>query len=294
MQRIFDFIKQVFTDFLNNNTFQKGAALAYYAVFSMLPMMMFCISVLGLFFGKMAVEGEIFTALSQTLGTDAAQQIETVLKNQHQHSHHSIQAIIGFVLMALGASGMLVQLHHFLNSIWSVKAKPKSGIVDMLYKKGVSIALLLVLFFVILSSTIVSSYLGNFYHDLHADYRLFYAFEHGLAILLLSFIFVMVYRFLSDAIIPLKALVIGSISTAVLFALGKYGIALYIQHTHIASTYGALSTVVLLMAWVYYSTQIIFLGASIIKVYCKHIGVEIIPKSNAVAIQHIETSPNEN
>ncbi len=282
------FFKNVFNHFFNSNTFQKGAALAYYAVFSLLPMIVIIISLLGIFFGKQAVSGEIFNQLKDVLGNDAAIQIQDIIKNQHVNHNNALTTILGFVTLALSASGMFSQIHSSFNNLWNLKAKPKSSLLNYFRKHFLSFSVLIVLFFIILISTTTQSFLVKHSSSLHSSYSSVYLYEHLISFLLVSLIFIIMFKFLGDAIINWKVAFLGGLFTALLFIFGKIGIAKYIAHSHITTTFGSASVLALLMLWVYYTSQIIFLGASFVKVLSDSLGIKITPNSNAVMIEKIE------
>ncbi len=282
------FLKEVFNHFFNSNTFQKGASLAYYAVFSLLPIIVILISLLGLFFGKQAVSGEIYEQLKDVLGTDASMQIQSIIKNQHADHNSVLTSIIGFATLAFSASGMFSQIHNSFNSIWNIKAKPKSSILKYLSKHLVSFLILIGLFFIILISTTVNSFLVKHANSLHSDYTFSYLYEHLVSFVVLSIVFAIMFRFLGDAKVHWKATILGGVFTALLFIFGKIGIGMYLGHSHISSTFGSASVLALLMLWVYYTSQIIFLGASFVKIVSNRLGYEISPNSNAVKIENVE------
>lgn len=282
------FIKEVFNHFFSGNTFQKGAALAYYAVFSMLPMIMIIVSILGLLFGKQAVSGEIYGQLSDILGAEASSQIEDIIKNQHTQHNGIVTSIIGFVTLGLSASGMFSQIHNAFNSLWNIKAKPKSSVLNYLAKHAVSFLILIVMFFLILTSTAVNSFLVKHGNNLHTDYQFTYLYEHLASFVMLTLVFAIMFKFLGDALIHWKAAVLGGVFTATLFIFGKIGIGMYIGHSHVSSSFGSASVLALLMLWVYYTSQLIFLGASFVKIISNRLGYEILPNANAVRLEHVE------
>ncbi len=282
------FLKEVFNHFFRSNTFQKGAALAYYAVFSLLPMIVIVTSILGIFFGKHAVSGEIYTQLKDILGSEAAQQIQAIIKNQHVHHNNVLTTVIGFVTLGLSASGMFSQIHNAFNSLWDIKAKPKSSILRYVTKHFTSFGVIIVLFFIILISTTISSFLLKYTDGIHDDYKLSYLYEHLLSFAVISIVFMIMFKVLGDAKVNWKAALFGGLFTSLLFLFGKVGIGMYIGHSHISSTFGSASVLALLMLWVYYTSQIVFLGASFVKVISDTIGHEIEPNANATRIIKVE------
>ena len=284
------FLKDLFNHFSNSDTFQKGAALAYYAVFSLLPMIMIVTSVLGIFFGKEAVSGEIYEQLNGVLGKDAALQIQDIIKNQHTQHNTILTTITGFFVLALSASGMFSQLHGAFNSIWDLKAKPKSSILAYLTHHFASFSILITLFFILLLSTSIHSFLVKHSSNLPNTFQSIYLLEHLVSYLLIALVFALMFKFLGDAIVHWKAALIGGFFTALLFIFGKIGIGFYIGHTHVSTTFGSASVLAVLMIWIYYTSQIIFLGASFVKVLGDYLGLEILPDENAVKIVHKEVS----
>lgn len=284
------FLKAVFNHFLNGNTFQKGAALAYYAVFSIFPIIIIVISILGLVFGKQAVSGEVFTQLKDVLGTDAAQQIQTIIKQHHTNHNSILTSILGFATLLLSASGMFSQIHNAFNSLWNIKAKPKNSLVRYFTKHLSSFALLMVLFTVMIVSTSANAFLTHHSEHLHKSQKLSFLYEHISSFLVISFLFTIMFKFLGDAKVHWKPAFVSGFFTSILFLLGKIGIAMLIGRSHLSTTFGSASILALIMLWVYYTSQIIFLGASFLKVLSDRMNLEIQPNENAVKIVQQEIS----
>lgn len=282
------FFKEVFAHFSDSDTFQKGAALAYYTVFSILPIIIIITSLLGLFFGEQAVSGVIYEQLNGTLGRDAAMHLQSIVKNQHINHNNVLTTAIGFATLALSASGMVSQIHNAFNNIWNIKEKPKSSVLKYISKHLVSFAILVVLFFVLLVSTTLNSFLNKYAEGLHDAYELAFVYEHIVSLVVISFITGLMFKYLGDAKMHWKPAVLGGLFTGVLFVLGKSAIGLYIGHSHVSSTFGAASVLVLLMLWVYYTSQIIFLGASFVKIVSERLHYPIVPNKHAVAIENRE------
>lgn len=286
------FLKKVINHFINSNTFQKGAALAYYTVFSLFPMIIIITSVLGVFFGKEAVSGEIFEQLKNTLGVDASHQIQEIIKNQHIHHNSIFTAVIGFVTLLLSASGMFSQIHNAFNNIWNIKAKPKSSIIRYFTKHLTSFSILILLFFILIISTSINSFLLRHSTHLHENYKLSYIYEHLTSFLVISLMFSIMFMFLGDAKVKFKPAFISGIFTSCLFLIGKVAISMYLSKSHISSTFGATSILALIMLWVYYTSQIIFLGASFLKIISDEMKLPILPNRDAVKIIQQEINNN--
>lgn len=285
-----NFFKDVFNHFFNSNTFQKGAALAYYAVFSILPMIIIITSVLGLIWGKQVVSGEIYEQLKGILGNEASLQIQELIKKHNTNYNTVLTTIIGFATLILSASGMFSQVHNSFNSIWNIKAKPKSSILKYLSKHLTAFLILILLFFILLASSALNSFLLRYGNTLNTDYQLLYLYEHLISFVVISLAFSIMFNYLGDAKIHWKAAIFGGIFTAFLFVFGKIGISMYISHSKLSTTFGSASVLALLMLWVYYTAQIIFLGASFVKIISIRLGHTILPNSNAVAIKNVEVA----
>ncbi|WP_298904449.1 YihY/virulence factor BrkB family protein [uncultured Psychroserpens sp.] len=284
------FLKEVFNHFFNSNTFQKGAALAYYAVFSIFPIIIIVVSIMGIVFGKQAVSGEVFTQLKDTLGSTAALQIQDIIKHQHINNNSILTSILGVVTLVLSASGIFSQIHNAFNNIWNIKAKPKNSILRYFTKHMYSFILLMVLFFILIVSTFANAYLVEYMSFLSKEYKLYIFYEHVSSFLIISILFAIMFKFLGDAKVHWKPALISGVFTGLLFVLGKLGITAYLGKSHLSSTFGSASILALIMLWVYYTSQIIFLGASFLKILSQKLHLDIKPNANAVAFvrQEIE------
>ncbi len=282
------FIKNLIRHFFQSNTFQKGAALAYYAVFSIIPIIVIVVSIFGLLFGKASVSNEIFNQLSDTIGGQAAGQLQDLIQNQNKHHNSIITTIIGFITLMLSASGMFSQIHNAFNSIWGIKAKPKNGVLRYVTKHLASFCILLVLFLLIIISTSISAVLANIPSETEVNGTIAYLYEHMISIVLLSLAFGIMYKYLGDAIVNWKPALMGGLFTAILFTLGKIGIAYYLGKSHLSSTFGSASILALIMLWVYYTSQIIFLGASFVKLIGDKMKVPIEAAKGATLIRTID------
>lgn len=269
------FFKNLFQHFASCNTTEKGSSLAYYAVFSLFPMIIIIVSLLGILFGEQAVKGEILTQLQSFIGSEAALQIQDLIKNQHLNHKNILTTVLGFATLALSASGMLIQIYSSFNRIWDVKVENRSGILQYILSHIKSLLVLIILFFIMFSSTALNTFLVKFSEHLHVDYRFAYLYEHLVSLLILSFSFSIMFKFLGDAKIKWGPALAGGLFTAIFFVIGKTGIGFYIGHSHITTTFGTASTIVLLLLWVYYTSQIIFLGASFVYVVSSRLGYSI-------------------
>lgn len=279
-------IKDVLRHFSKSNTFEKGAALAYYTVFSFLPMIIIIISVLGILYGQDAVSGELFTKIKGFLGEDGANEIQTLLKNQHTNHNSKLTSITGGITLALSATGMFSQVRNSFNAIWRLQPQPKSSMLKYITSHINAFSILIIIGFILLLSTTINSFLYKYSTAMPTDYQNLHLYEHLISLVVISIIFSIMYRYLGDARVPWKTTLVTGVFTSILFFVGKIGIGMYLAHSNISTTFGSASVIALLMVWVYYTSQIIFLGASFAYEYGRMIGLEIEPNSDVIKLNN--------
>ena len=264
-----DFIKSVYSLFMSSDTFEKGAALAYYSVFSIIPILIVGISIFGIVLGEKAVEGDVFNSLKGVFGDKGATQIQTLILNQH-HNHNSwLTSFIGFGILIFSASGMFNQLQSAFNDIWQIPANQVGGVWNTLTKHFTSFSILILLFFVIIASTGIHTFIVHHAKYISKSYAWVYWAEHIVSYVLIASCFLIMFRVLGDADHSWKACAIGGLLTAAFFMLGKVGLGYYLSSSTKISAFGSASVLALIMVWVYYMSQIIFLGAVIVKILHK-------------------------
>ena len=271
-------IKDSFTHFLDSDPFQEGAALAYYSIFSLVPVIIIIISILDLFFSKQMVSGEVFGLFKNFLGEDAATQIQNTIKDQNTNHNSVLTTIIGFVTLAFAASGILSQIHDSFNRIWNLNAKVKNNIFSYASKHMMSLFLLITFLFFIFLTTGLNSFLVKHYDSIHIDYNYLVIVEHVISFVVASVIFTIMFKTLGDAKLNLKPAMFGGLITSFLFFVGKVSIGLYLGYTIPTSIFGSSSYIGIFMLWVYYISQTIFIGASFVKIISDRLGFKIVPK----------------
>jgi membrane protein len=293
IKEISDFFKEVFTNYLNDNAFRKGAALAFYTVFSIVPILIIIISLAGLFFGEQAVTGEIQKELSTTLGQEAATQVQELIKNRHIQGSHWTSIIVGIITLIFGATGVFNELQTSLNDVWDIKAKPQNGILAYVSTRILSFGMILVIGFLLLLSITLNSFLHAFAEQIStytSKAILNYSFvgEFIVSLAMISFLFALIFKYLPDVDLHWKPALVGGLFTAVLFAIGKFLISLYLGKSSLMSFFGSAGAIAVLLMWVYYASQILFLGAEFTHVWAEHNGKAIRPNKNAVKISYQE------
>jgi membrane protein len=255
---------------------------------------MIVISLSAIVYGKEVVEGKLYDQLSNLVGSEAALQIQNILSNAQQSHATTLGAIIGFIILFIGATGVFTEIQGSINFIWSVRAKPKKSWLKYLLNRLISFSLIIGLGFLLLVSLIINALLTLLSETLtkkfpHFPVGLFNLANSLIILAVITFLFAVIYKVLPDAIISWKDAWIGSIFTALLFLLGKFLIGYYLGKSNLGVTYGAAASIIILLAWVYYSSLILYFGAEFTKVYALHSGEGIRPKQTAVFIIKKET-----
>ncbi len=278
-------IASLFQHFLAVNPFEKGAAMAYYTVFSLIPMGVIIVMILGAVFGESAVKGELYESLHTIIGTDGATQVQSLIQKQYASQSKGTTAIIGFVTLALSATGMFIQLHNSFNEIWHIEGKPKNGLINFISKHFVSFVILISLFFLVLSSASAHTVLTKYLPASENANGLFVVIEHLSSYLLMSLSFFLIFKHIGDAKVHWKMALMGGFFTSILFILGKIGIGFYLSKSNITSTFGAGSVMAILMLWVYYTSQLLFIGASFVYLISEKYGHPVVPSKIIVPKQ---------
>ena len=294
----FGMLKESFQEWKDDDALSLGAALAYYTIFSLAPMLLIAISVAGLVFGREAAQGELVGQMRGLVGQQGAEAIQTMVANAgKQGSGGVLGTILGIVTILFGATGVFAQLQSSLNKIWNVEAKPGQGIWSFLRNRILSFGMVLGIGFLLLVSLAVSAAVAAL--DTYVT-GLFPAAEvvigivtavFGLAVI--TVLFAMIFRYLPDVKIAWKDVWTGAAVTSVLFLIGKVLIGLYLGNSTVASTYGAAGSLVILLLWIYYSTQILFFGAEITQVYARRYGSGIVPSEHAVPVKEVKIEEPE-
>jgi membrane protein len=251
-----------------------GAALAYYSVFSLGPLMVIAIAIAGLVFGDDAARGEVSTQLKNLLGNTGAQAVEAMLAGAGRRHNGMVAATIGVVTLVFAAIWVVMALKEALNTIWDVAAPPSSGIWSIARSYVASLVGVLAVGFLLLVSLLATTVLaaGATYITPFMSEAPLHAMSFLLSFSIVSLLFAMMFKWLPDTDIAWGDVRLGALVTAALFEIGKVLIGLYIGKQALESTYGAASSIVVLLIWVYYNAQIVLAGAEFTRVYAEHHG----------------------
>ncbi|MGL5805084.1 MAG: YihY/virulence factor BrkB family protein [Xenococcaceae cyanobacterium] len=278
---IWKLLTETFKEWQEDNASQLAASLAYYTVFSITPLLTIAIAIAGAIFGRDAARGEIVGQLQGLVGTKGAEAIQMAIDNASQPDLSSIASLISVAVLLLGASGVFAELQDALNKIWHVKPKPEKGIWILIRKRVLSFGIVLAIGFLLLVSLVVSaalSALSNFRHSYLPGFEFIWQILNFLISFgFIAFLFALMYKYLPDAKIAWKDVSVGAIMTALLFSLGKLLLGLYLGKGSFGSTYGAAGSLIIFLAWVYYSAQILLFGAEFTEVYARKFGSKIRP-----------------
>ncbi|MGI8890479.1 MAG: YihY/virulence factor BrkB family protein [Chthoniobacterales bacterium] len=274
---------QSFKDWLADRALRFSAALAYYSIFAMAPLVIIAISVAGLIFGQEAARGQVYQQIEWLLGHNGATEIQTMIQASSDTQKSLLATLIGVVTLLIGASGVFGQLKDALNSIWGVMLKP-GGIMVSIKEYLLNFSMVVGVGFLLIISLLLSAVLQAV-NNFMADYLPIPGFVGPLtamvSFVVLVLLFALIFKVLPDVKIGWRDVWIGAAVTAVLFTLGKYLISLYLGTSSIASSFGAAGALILILVWVYYSTTIFLLGAEFTKVFASRYGSGIHPTRNA-------------
>lgn len=290
---LWEVLKNSFTGFMDDNVTKLGGSLAYFTVFSVGPMLVVIISVCGIFLGREAIEGEIYAQLEGFLGKDTAAQLQDIIKKAAVSGKSNVAAIIGVATLLLGATSIFAEIQDSINRIWGIKAKPKKGWLKIIQNRFLSFSVIISLGFLLLVSLAVTSVLDGFNNRLQAAFPdvtvvLFYVINQVVTFTVITILFGVIFKVLPDAKIKWKDVMAGSMLTALLFMLGKFGISFYISKTEVGSTYGAAGSLAVLLVWIYYSSLILYFGAEFTKAYAMQFGGAIYPSEYAITVKEVE------
>lgn len=276
VSRLWSLMKTAASAWIDDYAPSMGAALAYYTIFSIAPLLLIVISVAGLMFGVEAARGEITAQLQGLIGQDAARMIEGLVERANQPSSGAISTLIGFVLLVVGATTVFAELQDALDRIWRAPRRAQGGLWALLRSRLLSFGLILGIGFLMMVSLVLSaalSALGKWWGAWFGHWLLLAELLNiAISFALVTAMFAMIYKIMPRVKVAWSDVWIGALVTAVLFTIGKYLIGLYIGKSGMTSVFGAAGSLVVLLVWVYYSAQIFLLGAEFTWAYAQQFG----------------------
>lgn len=286
-------IQEAFTRFLDDRCLKLSAALAYYTVFSLAPLLVLVMSLMSVFLGEEAIHGEVFAQINGLIGKEAARQIQDMIKNVKLSNETNMALIVSTGTLLLGATSIFVEIQDSVNLIWRVKAKPKKGWVKIIKDRLLSSSLVISLGFLLLVSLLIngliltlSGVISRYLPQISV--LLISGLNFMVSTLIVTLLFSVIFKVLLDAKISWKDVRWGAFFTALLFMLGRYVIGIYIETTGTSSTYGAAGSLIVILTWIYYTAAILYFGAELTQSYANHYGVRIEPADHAVYVEQTE------
>jgi membrane protein len=288
-----EIFKNAFQGFNDNKITKLSGSLAYSVIFSLGPLMIVIISVCGIFLGKDAIEGKVYSTLAGFVGSDTAAQLQEIIKNANLSGKSEIAVIVGIVSLLIGATSIFGEIQDSINTIWGVKSKPKRGWIKFLENRFLSFSIIIALGFLLLVSLGVNSIIDGFSNQLKNHFPdiafvVVYTINVLITFIVTVSIFSVIFKVLPDAKIKWKDVFAGAIATTFFFMLGKFAISFYISKAHVGSTYGAAGSLIVLLLWVYYSSIILYFGAELTRAYAIEYGSPIEPNDYAVTTKMVE------
>jgi len=284
VRALWQLLREAVEAFIEEDALSRGASISFYTVTSPGPVLFIVVGVGGLAFGAEAARGALTCELGGLMGRESAELIQAVLKNAAVEGRGGVASLVGAFILLITASGVFGEMQLALNVIWKAELKG-STVTRLVRARVVSLGLVAALGFLLMVSLVVSALLAGF-----ADYinralpfgaLLLEVVNFIVSFLLIAVLFAAIYKVLPDVRLAWRDVVVGAIVTALLFNLGKSLIALYLSQSAIASSYGAAGAVIILLLWIYYSTQIFLLGAELTKVYARRRGVQAAARAMA-------------
>jgi membrane protein len=281
---MWNLVREAANDWVEDKATQQGAALAFYSLLSIAPLLVLALSIASFFFDREVVSERMVEQMRNLVGEEGGKAAESMLHSKSE-SHGIFATILGVGTLLFGASGVFGQMQESLNTIWEVKPKPGGGIWQLIRARFLSMSMVLGTAFLLLVSLIVSTAVAAFGSSLQSElpgsealmHVLTFAVTAGIATLL----FALIFKFLPDAKVDWHDVWAGAFFTALLFTIGKLLIGLYLGKSQVGSAYGAAGSVVVLVLWIYYSSLIMLFGAELTQVYAQRYGSRIVPKPGA-------------
>jgi membrane protein len=278
-------LKEAASDWSRDRAPRLGAALAYYTVFSIVPLLIVIIALIGLFFGEDAAQSAIMGQISSLVGEQSAAAIKDMIQRAEQPSTGLVATVVAVVTLLFGASGVFGQLQDALNTVWGVEPKEGRGVWGFIKDRFLSFVAVVGTGFLLLVSLVLSSALaalGKWFSGvLPLPEVVLQALNFMVSFVVITGLFALIFKVLPDARVAWRDVWVGAALTAALFSIGKFAIGLYLGKSNVASAYGAAGSLVIVLVWVYYSAQILLYGAEFTQVYANRLGERIVPAPDA-------------
>ena len=291
-------LKLTYQGWKEDKASRLSAALAYYTIFSLAPMLLIIIAVTGFFFGQTeVVQSQVMNQIEGLVGADGREFVSNLLTSANNPAKGIFATIVGIITLLFGALGVFNELHNALNTIWEVKEEETKGFIEsikkVIFSRLLSFSMILGIGFLLLVSLVISAALSavqeTIGNAIPVSEILLQILNLVISIGVITVLFALIFKFLPDAEIAWRDVWLGAFVTAVLFSLGKFLIGIYLGNSSVTSSFGAAGSLVLLLLWIYYSAQILLFGAEFTQVYANELGSKIVPEGEKVAAQTAAT-----
>ena len=291
-RHLLQLLKTAAFDWVDDGAMRLSSSLAYYAIFSLAPLLVILISMAGVFFGEEAARGQIAQQIATLAGKGAGEAIQSAVQSSAAHQSTGMLAtVIGTALLFFGASTVFAELKDALNTICGVVVKPGRPFLTLVHDRFFSFSIVLAIGFLLLVSLVISVLLAALGHYMSGRFQfppaVWQAWDFVISFAVISGLFAMIFKLLPNVKLRWRDVWLGGMTTSLLFTLGKFAIGYYLATSSIASSFGAAGSVVIVLAWIYYSSCILFFGAEITKGYARTFGSGIVPNSRAVLIDDL-------
>jgi membrane protein len=268
-----------------HNAFRMAAAVAYYTLFSLAPLVVIAVAIAGAVFGEQAARGEIVSQFEHLVGRSGAEVIETVLDNLRKEPAGGLASVISVLVLVVGASYAFAMIQESLNDIWEVQPRPETGLRSFIRKRLLTFSMVLGIGFLLLVSLLLNAALaalGTYLSGvLPGDEMFWQVLNFLVSFLVVTLLLAMILKILPDARIAWRDVWFGAALTAALFSIGQQALGIYLGRGAFTNAYGAAGSLVVLMAWVYYSALILFFGAEFTRAYAESHGSRVQPEEHA-------------
>lgn len=276
MKAFFNLLVRSYQEWKKDNAPKQAAALAYYTIFSLAPLVTIIITLMGWIYKESDVSSIMLSQVSTLIGESGREVFKTITEAANKPDASLIAAIMSTVTMLFGATGVFVQLKDALNTAWGIEEDKSKGLKGLLKVRAIAIASVIVIFFLLLISlvvsSVISSIMGRFSSDILIFTILIQIANQVVAVGLISLLFAFIFKYLPDTTVAWKDVWIGALFTSILFNVGKYLIGLYLGNSNVGSAFGAAGSILVVLVWVYYSALLLLFGAEFTQVYSESHG----------------------
>ena len=285
-------LKEAASEWVDDGAMRLSSSLAYYAIFSLAPLLVIVISIAGMVFGEEAARGQLAHQIATLAGKRAGEAIQSAVQSSASQKATGVLAtVISAAVLLFGASTVFAELKDALNTIWGVVVKPGRPFLTLVHDRFFSFSIVLAIGFLLLVSLVISALLAALGKYMSGRFQLspalWQTWDVFISFAVVSGLFAMIFKLLPNVRIGWRDVWIGGVGTAFLFTLGKFAIGYYLATSSVASSFGAAGSVVIVLAWIYYSACILFFGAEFTKAYARKFGSGIVPNSRAVLVDDL-------